>query len=371
MVEVKQVITKKQQREFLNFPLKLYKGNAYFVPPLYADEKQIFSKDYMYYDQAEAVYFNAYLNGKMVGRISGILQRAANRKWNQNRVRFTRFDSINDQQVANALFEAVEDWTKQKGMTEVVGPLGFSDLEREGLLIAGFDQLSTFEEQYNFDYYQQLIENCGYGKDVDWLEHKLSAPNGLEPRIETVSNHMMQRYNLHFGKASNTNEFLKKYADKIFAVWDETYNNIYGTVPFTEKMKRSIIQNFKMIIDVKYVSVILDSDENLVAFAVMFPSIAKAVQKSRGRLTPGCIFRILRAVKKPEIMDLGVIGVVDKYKNKAISTAMIAHLGKDIVKRIDHAETNLTLEYNDRINNLWKLFDNECHKRRRCFIKKL
>lgn len=131
MVEVKQVITKKQQREFLNFPLKLYKGNAYFVPPLYADEKQIFSKDYMYYDQAEAVYFNAYRNGKMVGRISGILQRAANRKWNQNRVRFTRFDSINDQQVANALFEAVEDWAKQKGMTEVVGPLGFSDLERE------------------------------------------------------------------------------------------------------------------------------------------------------------------------------------------------------------------------------------------------
>ena len=193
MVEVKQVITKKQQREFLNFPLKLYKGNAYFVPPLYADEKQIFSKDYMYYDQAEAVYFNAYRNGKMVGRISGILQRAANRKWNQNRVRFTRFDSINDQQVANALFEAVEDWAKQKGMTEVVGPLGFSDLEREGLLIEGFDQLSTFEEQYNFDYYQQLIENCGYGKDVDWLETKLSAPNGLEQRIETVSNQMIPR----------------------------------------------------------------------------------------------------------------------------------------------------------------------------------
>lgn len=145
----------------MNFPLKLYKNNEFFVPPLYGDEKQIFKKDYMYYDQAEAVYFIARCDGKVVGRISGILQNAANEKWQRKQVRFTRFDAIDDFEVAQALFDAVENWAKSKGMEEIVGPLGFSDLEREGLLIEGFDQLSTFEEQYNFPYYQKLIESCG------------------------------------------------------------------------------------------------------------------------------------------------------------------------------------------------------------------
>ena len=371
MIEVKQVTTPKQRKQFLRFPLRLYKNCKYFVPPLNVDEKRIFRSDYMYCDQAEAVYFNAYLDGKMAGRISGILQHAANKKWGQKRVRFTRFDCIDDLDVARALFDAVESWARQKGMTEVAGPLGFSDLEREGLLVEGFDCLSTFEEQYNYPYYQRLIEQCGYVKDVDWLEHKLRAPQGLDPKIERISNHMMQRYNLHFGQAKNSDEFLKKYADGIFRVWDETYDGIYGTVPFTEKMKKSIVESFRMIVDTRFVSVILDEKEQMVAFGVAFPSIADAVRRSRGRLTPLCLLRIMRSVKHPKVLELGVIGVTDQYKNKAISTALIAKIGKDIVRKISHAETNLTLEYNDRINNLWKLFEAERHKRRRCYVKKL
>ncbi|MDE7330077.1 MAG: hypothetical protein K2N30_03125, partial [Clostridia bacterium] len=211
MIEIRQVTTKKEQKDFLCFPLKLYKNNPYFVPPLYGDEKQIFSKNYMYYDQAEAVYFNAYENGKIVGRISGILQKAANAKWGQNRVRFTRFDSVNDQNVAKALFSAVENWAKSKNAEEIVGPLGFSDLEREGLLIEGFDQLSTFEEQYNYDYYQSLIENCGYQKDVDWLERKVSVPKGgVDPRFAVVTAELMKKYGRKFASAKNTRVFLKK-----------------------------------------------------------------------------------------------------------------------------------------------------------------
>lgn len=371
MLEVKQVTTKKQQREFLNFPLKLYKGNDCFVPPLYGDEKKIFSSNYLYLDQAEAVYFNAYRDEVIVGRISAILQHASNKKWQQKRVRFTRFDAIDDEEVAQALFSAVEDWARQKGMEEVVGPLGFSDLEREGLLIDGFDQLSTFEEQYNYPYYQRLIEHCGYEKDVDWIEHKLTAPDGLDPKIERISTHMMNRYNLHFGTAKNTREFLKKYATKIFNIWDETYDHIYGTVPFTEQMKKSLVAQFKLLIDMRFVAVILDEEENMVAFGVCFPSISQAIQPTMGHLTPSCILRILRSAKKPNIIDLGVIGVVDKYKNKAVSTALISKIGTELVKQIDHAETNLNLEYNAPINNLWKLFHDEVHKRRRCFIKKL
>ena len=173
MITLKEVTTAKERKAFLNFPLKLYKGNPYFVPPLMIDEKKIFKPDYVYNETCDVIFFNAYKDGKMAGRISGIIQRAANEKWGQNRVRFTRFDCINDYDVAKTLFDGVVAWAKEKGITEIVGPLGYSDLEREGLLIDGFDQLCTFEEQYNHQYYQALIEKYGFTKEVDWLEFKL------------------------------------------------------------------------------------------------------------------------------------------------------------------------------------------------------
>ena len=173
MIEIQEVKTGKQIKEFIEFPLRLYKNNPYFVPPLYSDEKSLFKDENVYAEQAESVFFLAVENGKTVGRIQGILQRVSNQKWGQKRVRFTRFDSINNQDVANALFAAVESWGREKGMNEIVGPLGYSDLDREGLLIEGFEELSTFEEQYNYPYYASLLENYGYQKEVDWVESKL------------------------------------------------------------------------------------------------------------------------------------------------------------------------------------------------------
>jgi hypothetical protein len=178
----------------------------------------MFKKDYYYNDQSKSIFFLAYMNDKIVGRIQGIIQFAANQKYNQKRVRFTRFDSINNQEVANLLFSTVEKWAKDKGMDTIVGPLGFSDLEREGLLIEGFDQLSTFEEQYNYDYYQNLIANYGFEKDVDWVERKLYLPEVIDERLERLSSLMMKRYKLKFGEAKNTKEFIKKYASKFFNI---------------------------------------------------------------------------------------------------------------------------------------------------------
>ena len=192
MVEIKEVNNKREIRRFLNFPLKMYKGNKYYVPPLYMDEKKMFRSDYMYYDQSESKFWNAYRNGKMVGRIQAILQKASNEKWNQKRVRFTRFDSIDDQEVANALLKVVEDYAKEKGMNEVVGPLGFSDLEREGLLIEGFDYLNTFEEQFNFPYYQKLLENYGFTKDVDWIENRVLPDKEKAAKIYKISNKLLE-----------------------------------------------------------------------------------------------------------------------------------------------------------------------------------
>ena len=372
MVEIKEVTTKKQRKEFVEFPLKLYKDNPYFVPPLYGDEMKIFSPNYVYYDQAEAVYYLAYRDGVVVGRISGILQKAANLKWGQSRVRFTRFDSIDDQEVANALFDTVEAWAKEKGMTEIVGPLGFSDLEREGLLIEGFDQMNTFEEQYNYPYYQRLIENCGYGKDVDWLEHQLRAPkDGFDPRYREISEKMLKKYNLHYATAKSTREFLKKYANDIYRIWDETYDQIYGTVPFTDRLNKDAISQFKLLINKKYIRVLYDENDKLVAFGFLFPSISDAVRPSGGRLTLPCIIRLLKAIRKPKVLDLAIVGVCDEYKNKGISTSMIVEVGDMLLDNIEHAETNLNLEYNYPIQNSWKYFDCIQNKRRRCFIKQL
>ena len=373
MITVKAVKTKKEQKEFLDFPLKLYKNNPYYVPPLYSDEKKIFRSDYVYLDQAEAVYFNAYDDtGKIVGRISGILQRASNEKNNEKRVRFTRFDAVDDQRVADALFDAVEKWAKSKGMDTVCGPLGFSDLEREGLLIEGFNYLATFEEQYNYDYYQRLIENCGYAKEVDWVGFQLRAPKEQNDRLERLSGLMMKKYNLHIGPAKNTKDFIKRYADGFFEIIDSTYVDIYGTVPFTDGMKKMMIDNFKLIVNVKNVMVILDENDRIVCFGILFPSIAKAVQKSGGRLTVPTLFRLLKAIKHPKVFDLGLIGVLPEYARKGISSLLIAKVIKSMREQnIEHAETNLNLETNSNIINQWKSFDTTQHKRHRCFIKKI
>lgn len=372
MIEIREVLTKKQQREFLNFPLMLYRGNSCFVPPLYGDEKKMFRRDYVYYDTCEAVYYNAYRDGKMVGRISGILQNASNEKTGEKRVRFTRFDSIDDVEVASALFSSVEAWAKQKGMNTVCGPLGFSDLEREGLLIDGFDELSTFEEQYNYAYYSKLIEACGYQKEVDWLERKIYRPKNPDPKMRELSDFLLKRNRLHFGTAKNTADFLRKYSSQMFDLLDLTYHDLYGTVPFTDGMKKMLVGNFRLMIDLKHVAVILDENDKLVCFGICFPSIARAVQPSGGHLTPFCILRLLKAIRHPQIIDMGLVGVIPEYANRGISTAILSRVMDMLGENgVAYAETNLNLEDNYNIQNQWKRFDSVQHKRRRSYWKKL
>ena len=281
MVQILPVTTKKQRKQFVEFPLKLYKGNPYYVPPLYADEMAMFKDDFTYNDQSKSAFFLAYRDGEVVGRIHGIWQFAANEKWGQSRVRFTRFESINDQEVANALLSAVEDWGKSLGMSEIVGPLGYSDMEREGLLVEGFDQLATFEENYNFDYYQTLIENYGYQKDVDWTGNKLYLPKGgIDPKIKTISDKMLEKYNLHFCTETNKSKFLKKYVDKIFAIWEDTYSKIYGTVPFSKRVMEGVYDQFVLMVKPKYVPLILDENDNVIEENVHLSE--KTVYEQRG-----------------------------------------------------------------------------------------
>ena len=308
----------------------------------------------------------------MVGRISGILQKASNEKHNEKRIRFTRFDAIDDQAVADALFAALEKWAIAKGMDTVCGPLGFSDLEREGLLVEGFDQLSTFEEQYNADYYEKLIKNCGYAMEVEWVESKIYLPEERNERYEKAADYIMKRYNLRFGEAKNKREFIEKYGDGFFDLLDIAYKDIYGTVPFTPGMKKMMIDNFMLIIDLRNVAVILDEEGKVICMGICFPSIAKAVQKSNGKLTPAALVRLLKAIKKPRVIDLGLIAVHPDYANRGIGACISAGLMKMLrADNIEYAETNLNLVDNHAILNTWKRFKAIQHKRRRAYVKQL
>ncbi|MCH3909134.1 MAG: hypothetical protein LKE31_02010 [Bacilli bacterium] len=370
-VDVKEVSSKKEQRPFVSFPNKLYKDCPHYVPAFYSDEMKLFSKDYFYYEDSEAVYYLAYKNGKVVGRISAILQHASNKKWNQKRVRFTRFDSIDDFEVAKALFEKVESWAKEKKMNEVVGPLGFSDMEKEGMLVEGFDELSTFCEMYNYPYYPKFLEKLGYTKEVDWLERELRAPKVVDPRIEEISNRMMKKAELHFAKCRNGKEIMDKYGEQFFDIVDDTYKDIYMSVPFTKKERENMMKSFSLVLSPKNLAIILNKDNKCVAFGLCFPSLSRALLKSGGHYYPWTLFKLLRAIKHPKYIDMCPIGVRDEYKNCGIDWAILSYTMKMLSSGVYYAETNLNLEDNLAINNTWAKFDNRIHKRRRSYVKKI
>lgn len=370
MITVREVRGKKEQRAFVKFPLELYKDNEYFVPMLYSGEFAIFRPDAPFNKVCDSECWLAYDGDKVVGRIQGIIQREANEKWGQKRVRFTRFDAIDDEAVSNALFSAVEAWAKAKGMEEFVGPLGYSDLEREGLLIEGFDQEQTFEEQYNYPYYQKLLEAHGFEKDVDWLEYRLYAPDESGDRMIALSEKMLSRYGLHTYQAKSVKELVDHHIEGLFDVIEKTYARLYGTMPLNDEIIQSYVSDFKLIVRAEDVMMIFDKDERMIGFALMFPSISEAVRRSNGHITPAFLARFLRAKKDPKVLDLGLIGVLPEYESRGISTVMIGMLINILREgKLDHLETNLMLEENYNIQNLMKHFKQVQNKRRRCFKK--
>lgn len=373
-VTITQVTTSSQKKAFVQFPLRLYKNHPCFVPPLYGDEMAQFKKKHAYSDTCDTVFFLAMKGKKVVGRIQGILQRQSNELRGEKRVRFTRFDAINDQAVAKALFDAVESWAREQGMDTVCGPLGYSDLEREGMLIEGFDQLSTFEEQYNYEYYPELLESCGYGKEIDWYEFRLRAPAQPNPMLGKVAQRALELSKLHVVDSSKMSKkkYIETYKDSFFECLDECYRHLFGTVPFTENMKKQMIDQFILILNKEYLVVVCDENERVVAFALCIPGIGKALQKSGGRLTLPAICKVLHSSKHPKTLDLGLIGVLPEYQNAGINAVMLVQLIEILSSgKIEYAETNLNLETNTQVMAQWKYFDATQHKRRRSYIKTL
>lgn len=372
MIEIIEVKTKKEIREFVDFPTKLYKGVKQYVHPLRFDEINNFNpKKNASLGECDIQLFLAKRDSKIVGRIAGIIQRSYNQKVGQTRCRFSRFDAIDDVEVAHALFGSVENWARQKGMNIVHGPLGFNDLDREGMLIEGFDEIATFEEQYNYPYYKNLLEACGYKKETDWLEYKI-YPSPVDERTDRLADLVLKRYNLRVVEEKNKRRFLKKYGDKIFEVVDEAYAPLHGTVPISGNVRAQILEQFGLVISLKFFITIVDENDRVVAFGFALPSLAKAVNKSKGKILPAGIFRMLRAIKRPQIVDLALVGIRPEYQGKGINGVIMRFMANTIKKNhIQFCETNLNLEDNIKIQQQWNLFEHTQHKRRRCFIKKL
>ena len=370
MIKVEVVKTSKQKKQFLEVANELYKGNKYFVPPLYINEKKIFDKSYYYYDECDAEYFLAYDdNGKVVGRISAFIQHSSNKKTGEKRARFGRFDAIDSQEVANALFDTAVKWSKERGMEKICGPLGFSDLEREGLLIEGFDVIQTFEEQYNYDYYQKLVENYGFRKEVDWLEYQIRNNPKYYEKIQKTVSYILQKNKFQILEVKNVKQLIALYADQIFDLIDLSYRSLYGTVDLSKKIRKEIIKQFRFLFDMRFINCVLDKNGKMIAFSVVFPNIGEAMQIAGGHLTLRTLWKLTKILKNPKVIDMGLIAVHPDYQNKGINAIYVKMMSDWLAAgKSEHFETNLDLETNVQVQALWKYFDVRKVKRRRCFV---
>ena len=373
MIEVKQISSKKDIKKFVDFPTKLYKGCKEYSYPFRMDEIAMFNpKKNVSYADCDVATFLAYKNGKIVGRIAGIIQKKYNNEHKKNNVRFTRFDAINDEEVAKALFDAVETWAKAKGMDTIHGPLGFSDLDCEGMIVEGFDEMCTFEERYNFKYYKDLMEKCGFIKDVDWLERKIYAPKEIDPKVARIADAVQKRYKLRFASEKSKNKLIDKYQEQIFNLVDLAYKELYGVVELNEGMRKQLLSQFKLYVNLKYMIVIVNDKDEVISFGVALPALNKALYKSKGRITLPAIFRLLKALAKPKVVDFAILAVRPDYQNKGVNALTMKYLMDNMAKfGVEYCETNICLEENVKINQTWEYFKHDQHRRRRAWKKSI
>lgn len=373
MIEVRQVNTKKEFKKFVKFPTELYKNNPYYVPPIELDELNLTNpKKNASFDDCDAVYFLAYRDGKVVGRIAGIICRLYNEKNNTKRARFSRFDLIDDKDVAKALLTAAETWAREMGMEDIHGPLGFNDLEREGLLTYGFDTIGTYQGSWNAEYYEQHILDNGYEPDVRWVEWRITPPDKVDEKVERMAGIIEKRYGFHEKKFKSTKEIVDKYGKEIFEVLDESFAPLYGTMPFNDKMVKQTIDLFKLIIDKDYVSIVFDKEDRVAGFGVGYPSMARAMQKSKGRFLPFGIFRMLHDIRHPKYLELALIGVRPKYQHMGVTAIIIKNMIERIKKNnIIYADTGCQLEDNKAVINALDMLPRELVRKKVCYLKKL
>ena len=373
MVEIREMKGKKDIKKFAKFPAKLYKDCPQWVPDLIADEMDNFNpKKNPAFEFCEAKCFMAYKNGKPVGRIAAIISHKANEKWETKRIRMTRIDFIDDFEVSRALIDAVENWGREKGLNEIHGPIGFCDLDQEGMIIEGFEHPSMFITIYNYPYYINHMEKMGFLKDTDWVEFKVFIPEKPDERIERLSNIVLKRSKLRVVRPKNKKE-LKKFIGPVFDVVNTAYKNLYGVVELTDALVEKYINQFLILVNVQYIRIIIDQNDKVVGFGFGIPSLSEASKKSNGKLFPLGWYRLLRApYKKKTIFDLYLVAVLPEMQKCGLTAVLLNEMTKVAIEsNMIYAETGPELEWNENVISLWKSYETEQHKRRRCWIKKI
>jgi len=374
-VEIKEVQSRKELREFVNFPEKLYRHNPYYVPPLEFDQMDTLDqKKGAAQEFCDSKLYLAYKDGKLAGRVAAIVNRLANKQWNHKEVRFGWYDFIDDREVSKALMDKVEEFGRKYGMESVVGPLGFTDFDPEGLLIEGFDQLSTMALIYNYPYYVDHIDAMGFQKDADWIEYKIYVPEALPERVARMANIIKQRANVHITPLTRKLIKEKDYAHKIFKIINDCYKNLYNFTVLPEKMADKYIGFYLKVLDLNYVSLVENERDEIVAFGITMPSIARALQRSRGKLFPFGWWYLAKSLffKREEGVEMLLVGVNPDYQNSGVNTLVQADMFRKYTEAgVKWAETNAILETNIKNQGQFKEFEHECKKRRRSYIKKL
>ncbi len=372
---IKKVSSKKELKTFIRFNYELYKGNPYSVPDLYDDMLNTFNpKKNAAFEFCEADYFLAYKNDRVVGRVAAIINHRANDTWQKKEVRFGWIDFIDDEEVSEALLDTVAQWGKERGMKSIVGPLGFTDMDAEGMLIDGFDQLGTMSTIYNYPYYQKHMEKLGFEKDADWVEFKMKVPEAIPEKFVRISEIILQKYKLKIKKLKRKEIKEKNYGQRIFDLINEVYAPLYGYSKMTQGQIDQYIKMYLPLIDLRMVSIIEDEEGNLIAAGISMPSLSEALQKAKGKMLPFGWYHLLKAlfIKKPKILDLLLVGVKPEYQSKGVNALLFYDL-IPVYQQLgfEYGESNPELEDNKKVQSQWSVFNPEQHKRRRAYRKML
>ena len=373
MIQIKEVTTKKDLRTFVHFPNQLYKGNSFYVPQIESKERNTLTpaKNHAF-EVCEGKYWLACNEkGEVVGRVAGIINHKFNETSGKKVCRFGWIDFVDDHEVSKALMDAVESYAKEKGMDTINGPMGFLEFDAAGVLVEGFDQLPTAYGKYNAPYYEQHLTALGYAKDVDFVEYLIKAPEVIPERYARMSELVSVKNSLHEAPI-NTKADVMPYLDEVFKCLNSAYSQLHGFSELTPGQCEDLKKQFVTNINVDYVSIILDSDEHVVGFGVALPSLSKAMQKAKGRLFPTGWYHLLKAFRKNDTIDLLLIAIDEKYKNKGVNAMIFNKFSKGIIKNgVKFIESTRELEDNNSVQNLWRYFEHELIKRARVYLKKI
>ena len=374
-VVIKTVESAKELREFVKFPLRLYKDCPYYVPNLYLDELTALNPDKNPMGKySKSKKFLAYKDGKIAGRVMAIINEIANRNWNHAEVRFGWIDFIDDKEVSKALIEAVIAFGRENGMNQISGPLGFTDFDNEGCVVEGFDDISSFMLKYNYPYYGEHFEALGMGKINDWMEYRIYVPDEVPEKIVRASALISERYGLKIRKITKREVKKEKYGQKIFDLVNRTYCELFDFTVLPPEVIDSYVDTYLGLLDLKYVTLIEDKDGKLVALAVSMPSLAHAVHKCRGYLFPFGWWHVIKSMylKHEEALELMLIAVDPEYRNRGVHAMLFNELIPAIKEGgFKYGESNAEMESNNKVQNLWNDYRREFKRRRRVFSKEI